>query len=57
MLIDREHGVQVLSCDGDCGAEIHFDNFQDALEYQDENGWKAVPCGGGVWQNYCPDCK
>lgn len=55
-MIDREHGMQVLSCDGSSDTEIHFETFQDALDFHKENGWKAVLCGGGIWRNFCPVC-
>lgn len=57
-MIDREYGKHILSCDT-CGEEVEerFDSFQDALDYQKQNGWKSIPCGGGIWQNECPSCQ
>lgn len=58
MAIEREYGKYALECDfcSDC-ADEKFDSFQDALDYQKENGWKSIPCGGGIWQNQCPGCQ
>ena len=43
-------------CD-DCGEveEIEGD-FEDCIEFINENGWQSIK-EGEEWNNYCPDCK
>ena len=55
-MIEKISGRYYLVCDC-CGEdEMEFDDFSDAVDYKKANGWRAV-CEGGVWQDYCVECK
>lgn len=55
-MIDKIHGQFYLCCDI-CGekAEETFDEFSDAVEYAQDEGWKRQK-KNGEWQNICPEC-
>ena len=55
-MIDKDKGIHVLSCDV-CGASVvPFDNFQEAVDYKKENGWKSQRYEG-QWEDICPECQ
>lgn len=40
-----------------CGKVVdQFDEFQDAVEYKKQNGWKSVNINDS-WEDRCEDCK
>ena len=45
----------VLACD-ECGEEIDFSFFRQAVEYKRQNGWRSIKDSHGEWQDLCPDC-
>ena len=45
-----------LICDI-CGDTVEgLDDFDEAKEYANENGWGLERCNG-AWENYCPECQ
>lgn len=59
-MIDKEYGKFFLACDV-CGSEVtDFDDFDDALDFKIDNGWKSQK-GEALnlkedWIDVCPDC-
>lgn len=47
-----------LSCDVCCEVIMHkrFDNFDDAVQYKKDNGWKSQK-NNGEWEDICPECQ
>jgi hypothetical protein len=46
----------LLVCDI-CDHEVkYFDNFQDAVDYKKENGWRSRK-ENGEWLDICPECQ
>ena len=56
MAIEKEEGKFILYCDV-CGetADMSFAEFQDAVNYKKENGWRSKPEKWG-WIDICPEC-
>lgn len=55
-MIDKSFGEYVLYCDI-CGEEEeHFDHFDNAVDFKDENGWASRKEPKG-WKDICPECK
>lgn len=50
-------GKFTLTCDI-CGERIidTFYEFNDAVNYKKENGWKSQR-RGGEWEDVCPECQ
>jgi len=56
-MIDKEYGLYELSCDI-CGelADDKFDDFQGAVDYKLDNGWKSRKISIN-WEDICPKCQ
>jgi len=56
-MIDRVYGKYELSCDI-CEelADEKFDDFQDAVDYRLDNGWKSRKISI-IWEDVCPGCQ
>ena len=56
-MIDRNGSMFILTCDI-CAEEVvdDFDDFQDAVDYKKENGWKSQR-RNGEWEDICPICR
>lgn len=56
-MITKKGYVYKLICDI-CGEDSgeNFDNFDEAVEYKKEAGWRSVK-EDGEWIEMCPDCK
>lgn len=48
----------VLTCDN-CGEELEFDFFHDAVEFvrDKSNQWRNFKNEIGEWEDRCPDCN
>jgi hypothetical protein len=46
-----------LTCDA-CGEEADevFEDFNEAVSFKKENGWKSVKDRAGAWHELCPSC-
>ena len=57
MSINRDGSYIILTCDI-CGEESHirFFEFNDAVEFKKENGWRSTKDNNG-WVDVCPDCQ
>lgn len=57
MSIERYGKVFALYCDV-CGmkADETFNDFQEAVDYKEENGWKSQR-RNGEWEDICPKCQ
>lgn len=45
-----------LQCDN-CGYEVkNLDNFDEAVNYKRENGWKSKKIDKDEWEDRCPNC-
>lgn len=57
MSIQRDYKVYILICDI-CGDEApeDFSEFDDAVEYKKEEGWKSQNYRG-EWEDVCPECQ
>jgi hypothetical protein len=56
MMIDKEYSGYLLVCDV-CDHQVkYFDNFQDAVDYKKENGWRSRK-ENGEWLDICPECQ
>ena len=57
MSIDKEGSAYVLRCDI-CGDKAlqDFDDFEDAVRYKKDNGWKSQWDKYG-WEDVCPECQ
>lgn len=56
-MIDKSDGIYFLTCDI-CGeqADEPFFEFDHAVDYKKENGWKSQK-HRGEWEDVCPDCQ
>ncbi len=47
-----------LSCDVCNEVEMNerFDNFDEAVQYKKDNGWKSQKIKG-EWEDVCPECQ
>jgi len=54
-MIESERDGYALVCD-QCGEEVNFYTFQEAVDYKKENGWKSRKDKYGCWEDICPDC-
>jgi hypothetical protein len=55
-MINKEYGDFVLSCDI-CGHEVKpLDDFNEAIEYKKDNGWRSQK-RNGEWEDVCPKCQ
>lgn len=56
-MIDKNNGQYTLTCDL-CGEEApkKFDDFNDAVQYKKDEGWKSQK-HKGEWEDVCPDCQ
>jgi len=55
-MISRDSMGFTLVCDVcNTEAEETFDEFQDAVDFKKENGWRSRKAADG-WQDLCPDC-
>lgn len=60
-MIDREYQEYFLVCDI-CGEEVNgFEDFEDALDYKENEGWESKP-GEQLdlkygWVDVCPKCQ
>ena len=55
---DKSVPVFTLFCDN-CGEIVDdiFNDFSDAVEYKNENGWRGIKDKNGDWQDLCPACN
>ena len=57
-MIDKIHGVYYLICDiCEIEAEEEFPEFDEAVEYKKENGWRGKRLEDGLWFDVCPACR
>ncbi len=56
-MITKYGNLYFLVCDV-CGekADEPFSEFDDAVEYKKENGWKSQKYRG-EWEDVCPECQ
>jgi Fe2+ or Zn2+ uptake regulation protein len=56
-MIDKYDGLYFLVCDI-CGEAVEkgFNDFNDAVDYKKENGWKSQKYKG-EWEDVCPECQ
>jgi L-rhamnose mutarotase len=56
-MISNACGMYHLFCDV-CGEKLFkvFHEFQDAVNYKKQNGWKSQR-RNGEWEDVCPDCQ
>jgi len=55
-MIDKQYGRFILMCDFCANSEVAvFDEFNDAVEFAEKNGWGRKR-KGGEWLNICPEC-
>lgn len=54
MSIDKSYGEYSLICDICQGVET-FDEWDEAVDYAKENGWRIRKRNGGL-EHTCPDC-
>lgn len=55
---DKKGNLFYLCCDV-CGEEAEpqgFEEFNDAVAYKKENGWKSIK-HLGEWEDVCPECQ
>lgn len=55
MTIDKSYGEYYLVCDT-CEAAQVFDEWDEAVDYAKENGWR-IRKRNGEWEHTCPDCQ
>jgi hypothetical protein len=57
MAIEKINDFYGLYCDI-CGEEASelFDEFHEAVDYKNANGWKSRWCRG-EWEDVCPECQ
>jgi Fe2+ or Zn2+ uptake regulation protein len=58
-MIDQIKCKTFLICDS-CGESQEFDNFNEAVEYKNDFGWKSIRIyknGNNIWLEYCKNCK
>lgn len=56
-MIETRYGKGVVLVCEECGREVkYFDEFQDAVDYKKENGWKSQRDKDG-WKDICPECR
>ena len=55
MIEGSERLGYTLTCD-ECGEEIDFYSFMEAVDYKKENGWKSRKDRYGDWEDICPNC-
>lgn len=54
-MIEKIHGEYSLTCDV-CGDTVEgFEDFEDAVGYKRNNGWRSQK-RGGQWEDVCPEC-
>lgn len=55
-MIEHSSNKIELTCDI-CGHCVSgFDDFQEAVDYKKENGWKSTRYRG-EWEDICPMCQ
>ena len=55
-MIDKSNYGHKLICDI-CGYETDgFDDFQEAVDYKKDEGWKSQKVADG-WEDVCPECQ
>ena len=56
-MIDKSDGMYSLTCDI-CGQDApeEFFEFDDAVSYKKQNGWKSQK-RKGEWEDVCPECQ
>jgi len=56
-MIEKIDGRYRLFCDI-CGEAVEkgFNDFNDAVDYKKENGWKSQKYKG-EWEDVCPECQ
>lgn len=55
-MIDKVFGAFYLTCDICDYQEGPFDEFYDALNFKQNEGWKSQKDNNNVWQHVCPEC-
>ena len=45
----------MVTCDN-CGTGQECDNWADAIDFMNEEGWKKK-LADGEWKHYCPECQ
>jgi NADH pyrophosphatase NudC (nudix superfamily) len=45
----------MVTCDN-CGIGQECDNWADAMDFMNEEGWKKK-LADGEWKYYCPECQ
>ena len=45
----------MVICDN-CGTGQECDNWADAIDFMNEEGWKKK-LANGEWKHYCPECQ
>jgi hypothetical protein len=55
MSIERDGRRFLLICD-ECGEQHTALDFEEAVTYKREFGWRSVKDGPGGWVDLCPDC-
>lgn len=38
-------------------ADEDFSEFQEAVQYKKDNGWRSLKTNMGDWKDLCPDCQ
>ena len=56
MIIENYKDRYHLICDICGDTATGLDDFDEAVEYAKENGWKTEKYNG-AWENYCPECQ
>ena len=55
-MIEKIHGEFNLVCDICGNAAEGFEDFEDAVKYKKQHGWKSQR-RGGEWEDVCPECQ
>ena len=56
-MIERNGGEFELICDHCEDSVDGFDEFDDAVQYKKNNGWKNIKSDSGQWFELCPVCS
>jgi hypothetical protein len=57
VMIERNGDDFELICDHCEDSVDGFDEFDDAVQYKKDYGWKSVKGESGEWYELCPQCS
>ena len=55
-MIERVYKNKYMAICDNCGTGQECDNWADAIDFMNEEGWKKKLVDG-EWKHYCPECQ